>query len=213
MRPSSSLLSISPNHRGFALLACSSAAPDRATYLRRPDLGRVLTTDTALTRGEWDAVFVLADGLSPVAVQHHAVKLLEACMARLTGWSVAPPVVAIQARVALGDDIAERLGAQMVAVLIGERPGLSAADSLGVYLTYGPRIGRRDSERNCISNIHAGGLSYAAAADILVWLMTAARTRKLTGTALKDDRPFLPETTRATLLHGPGSHTVRLIME
>ncbi len=181
------------------LQVVASAAPDRATYLRRPDLGRRLATHTVLCRGEWDAVFVLADGLSPLAVQRHALPLLEACTACLPGWRLAPAVAATQARVALGDEIGERLGARMVAVLIGERPGLSVADSLGVYLTYEPRVGRRDSERNCISNIHPGGLSYAAAADMLVWLMTEARRRRLTGVALKDDRPAIASDARIAM--------------
>jgi ethanolamine ammonia-lyase small subunit len=167
-----------------------SRAADRETYLRRPDLGRQL--DPACSRsltGPCDTVFVIADGLSPVAVQRHAVNLLDACLARLPGWNLAPIVIATQARVALGDAIGACLQATICAVLIGERPGLSVADSLGVYLTYQPRIGRLDSERNCISNIHADGLSYDAAADMLAWLMTEARARKLTGIGLKDDRP------------------------
>jgi ethanolamine ammonia-lyase small subunit len=166
-----------------------SMAPDRETYLRRPDLGRQLDPAChAELTGTWDAVFVVADGLSPVGVQMHAVPLLKACLDRLSGWSVAPVVIATQARVALGDEIGALLQAELCAVLIGERPGLSVANSLGVYLTYRPRIGRRDSERNCISNIHADGLSYQAAADMLTWLMTEARSRKLTGVGLKDNR-------------------------
>jgi ethanolamine ammonia-lyase small subunit len=166
-----------------------SMAADRDTYLRRPDLGRRLdpACETELT-GRWDAVFVIADGLSPVGVQLHAAPLLKACLDRLQGWSVAPVVIATQARVALGDAIGACLQADLCAVLIGERPGLSVATSLGVYLTYQPRIGRRDSERNCLSNIHADGLSYDAAADMLAWLMTEARHRKLTGVDLKDTR-------------------------
>ncbi len=172
----------------------TSAAPDRPSYLRRPDLGRMLdpASRAALagheTAAGYDLVFVIADGLSPIAVRHHAVKLLRACVTRLAGWSLAPAVIATQARVALGDEIGECLGARMCAVLIGERPGLSVADSLGVYLTHAPCIGRRDSERNCISNIHANGLSYEVAAELLAWLMTEARHRKLTGVGLKDDR-------------------------
>ena len=169
-------------------VAVRSAAPDRVTYLRRPDLGRRLDPACTLTAGEWDLVFVVADGLSPLAVARHAVPLVRACLPRLEGWAVAPVVVATQARVALGDVIAEQLGARMVAVLIGERPGLSAADSLGVYLTFDPRVGRQDSERNCISNIHGAGLGIEPAADMLVWLMIEARRRKLTGVGLKDDR-------------------------
>jgi ethanolamine ammonia-lyase small subunit len=166
-----------------------SKAPDRETYLRRPDLGRQLDPACApeLT-GAWDAVFVIADGLSPVGVQLHAAPVLRASLDRLPGWSIAPIVIATQARVALGDEIGAALQADLSVILIGERPGLSVANSLGIYLTYQPRSGRRESERNCISNIHADGLSYQAAANMLVWLMTEARRRKLTGVALKDDR-------------------------
>ena len=124
----------------------------------------------------------------PAGVQLHAPPLLQAVVARLPGWSIAPVVIVTQARVALGDEIGAALQAELCAVLIGERPGLSVANSLGVYLTYQPRIGRRDSERNCISNIHADGLTYAAAADMLAWLMIQARHRKLTGVDLKDDQ-------------------------
>ena len=169
-------------------LIVRSAAPDRATYLRRPDLGRILDPGCTLPAGSWDAVFVLADGLSSVACTRHGPPLLRACFGRLPGWRIAPIVVATQARVALGDRIGEALGAKLAVMLIGERPGLSSADSLGCYLTYAPRAGRRDSERNCISNIHANGLSYADAADAITWLMTQARKRELTGIALKDDR-------------------------
>jgi ethanolamine ammonia-lyase small subunit len=165
-----------------------SKAVDRDMYLRRPDLGRRLDTVCRLPKGPFDAVFVIADGLSPVGVQLHAAPLLRACLDRLSGWSIAPIVIATQARVALGDEVGALLQANLCAVLIGERPGLSVANSLGVYLTYRPEVGRMDSERNCISNIHAHGQSYEAAADMLVWLMTEARSRKLTGVGLKDDR-------------------------
>jgi len=174
--------------RPHPVLHVRSAAPDRGTYLRRPDLGRRLHPDEALPSGECDVVFVLADGLSARAVQRHAPAVFRACLERLPGWRIGPAVIATGARVALGDAVGERLGASLVAVLIGERPGLSVPDSLGVYLTYAPRTGRRDSERNCISNIHAaGGLSPALAAAKLAWLMREALSRKLTGTGLKDD--------------------------
>lgn len=171
-----------------------SQAPDRATYLRRPDLGRRLhPKDRDLLKpGAYDVVFIIGDGLSATGVQKHAAPLLEACLRRLEGWSVAPIILAHQARVALGDEIGEMLGARLCAMLIGERPGLSVADSLGVYLTYEPRIGRRDSERNCISNIHPAGLGYVQAADKLVWLMNEARTRRITGVQLKDDVVAVP---------------------
>ncbi len=177
-----------------------SAAGDRNIYLRRPDLGRTLDPGCrdvlAAVRqpeGGWDAMFVVADGLSPVGVQQHAVPLVRACVALLPGWALAPVVIATQARVALGDEVAERIGARLCVVLVGERPGLSVANSVGAYLTYAPRMGRRDSERNCVSNIHEGGLSYRSAAEVLAWLMTEASRRKLTGVELKDDRAALPD--------------------
>ena len=170
-----------------------SDAVDRATYLRRPDLGRRLhadsRTDIVAQPGGldgFDAVFVLADGLSPTAVQKHAIPLLDACRSRLGDWNLAPTVIATQARVALGDEIGSLMGASFSVVFIGERPGLSVVDSLGIYITYAPRIGRPDSERNCISNIHADGLSYDRAADMLAWLLVEGRRRKLTGVGLKE---------------------------
>ena len=167
----------------------ASAAPDRTTYLRRPDLGRKLNaTSRALLQaqpsGGFDAVFVVADGLSALAVHRHAKPLLDAVLPRLQGWHLAPVVIAEQARVAIGDEIGELLGARLAVVLIGERPGLSSPDSLGIYLTWEPRPGRTDAERNCISNIRAEGLSYAAAAENLIFLMTEARVRKLSGVRL-----------------------------
>lgn len=182
-----------------------SQAPDRGTYLRRPDLGRRLdpACREELSNGDWDAAFVLADGLSSTAVQHHAIPVLEAVLAKLPGWTVAPIVIATQARVALGDEIGGALGATFCVMLIGERPGLSVADSLGIYLTYGPRLGRRDSERNCISNIHpSGGLTHELAADKLVWLMTEARRRRLTGVELKDEVPSIPAVAPTARLQG-----------
>ncbi len=171
-------------------VAVRSQARDRAEYLRRPDLGRRLDPgDVArLTGGDWDLAIVLADGLSAPAVHAHAAPTALALIARLPGWRIAPPVLATLARVALGDEIGARLGARLVLVLIGERPGLSAPDSLGAYLTWSPRIGRLDSERNCVSNIRPPhGLGYEAAADTLAWLLRAARGRRLTGVSLKDD--------------------------
>lgn len=178
-------------------LLVRSGATDRAIYLRRPDLGRQLAPSDCATvekaSSDWDLVFVIADGLSADAVSRHAAPMLRRILPLLEGWRIAPVVLASQARVALGDDIAHRLGARMVAVLIGERPGLSVADSLGIYLTWAPRPGRADSERNCISNIHGDGLSYEAAARTLVWLMQQARHRQLTGVQLKiDNVPSAP---------------------
>lgn len=181
---------------GFATLDAHSAAPDRAHYLRRPDLGRRLADESrsALKQARTESVeltFVVADGLSAFAVARHAVPLLAAVRAKLEGWRIGPVVIARQARVALGDEIGALLGATFVAVLIGERPGLSSPDSLGIYLTYGPRAGRTDAERNCISNVRPEGLGYAEAAHKLHYLLTQARRLSLTGVALKDDSEAL----------------------
>lgn len=175
-------------------IVVASRAGDHATYLQRPDLGRRLAEEdaAALAPSGEDAGIVIADGLSATAVQAHALPLLEALLQRLAGWTIAPIVLARHARVALGDEIGAALGVRIVVVLIGERPGLSAPDSLGAYLTWDPRIGRLDSERNCISNIRPPhGLAYAAAADQLAALMHHARSRRLTGVALKDAVPRL----------------------
>ena len=177
---------------GHEVLEVRSAAPDRATYLQRPDLGRRLAPGTALPVGGVDLALVLADGLSPLAVHRHGPGTVAAVLDRLPGWSLAPLVLASQARVALGDDVGASLGARAVVVLIGERPGLSSADSLGLYLTWAPRPGRADSERNCISNVRPPhGLSYAQAADTLVALLGAARELGASGVALKDEGPAL----------------------
>jgi ethanolamine ammonia-lyase small subunit len=178
---------------GLEVLEVRSAAPDRATYLQRPDLGRRLADGTALPTGSYDLVLVVADGLSPRAVHEHAAGTVSAVVERLAGWSLGPVVLAHQARVALGDEVGAALGARAVVVLVGERPGLSSADSLGLYLTWGPRVGRADSERNCISNVRPPhGLGYAQAADTLVALLGAARELGASGVALKDEGSALP---------------------
>jgi ethanolamine ammonia-lyase small subunit len=180
---------------GYAPIRVHSKAPDETTYLTRPDLGRRLDDTSALRlRGAVETVVAIEDGLSAIAVQNHAVPLL-AALARLSAerWSRAAIVVALRGRVALGDDIGERLKARLVVVMIGERPGLSSPDSLGIYLTHAPRIGRTDAERNCISNIHARGLGYEEAARKLDWLVSAALARGVSGIALKDDSGALPE--------------------
>ena len=179
---------------GYAPIRVHSKAPDETTYLTRPDLGRRLDETSALRlRGAAEIVVAVEDGLSAIAVQNHAVPLL-AALARLSAerWSRAAVVVALRGRVALGDEIGERLKARLVVVMIGERPGLSSPDSLGIYLTYAPRIGRTDAERNCISNIHGRGLSHEAAARKLDWLVSAALARGVSGIALKDDSGALP---------------------
>lgn len=174
----------------------ASAAPDRRHYLLRPDLGRRLAEGEAAKLAARPGCFaiVVADGLCASGVQAQAAPLLAALVPGLlaAGWEVAPPVIATQARVALGDAIGAALGAAMVAVLIGERPGLSALDSMGIYLTLAPRIGRSDAERNCISNIRPGGMTPAAAAQKLLWLAGAARRLGCTGVALKDEQPAPP---------------------
>lgn len=182
---------------GFATLRVRSAAPDRAAYLLRPDLGRRLDAASrpALAaarrqfdhRGDW-LLPVVADGLSALAAQRQALPLLASLRAlQPAGWALGPVVIAVQSRVALGDAIGQALGAPQVAMLIGERPGLSSPDSLGIYLTAAPRSGRSDAERNCISNVRPAGLSADAAARKLWWLVQAAqRAGGVTGVSLKD---------------------------
>ncbi|MFJ9363766.1 ethanolamine ammonia-lyase subunit EutC [Nocardia sp. NPDC101769] len=166
-----------------------SRASDRSEYLRRPDLGRLPGTDEpAVPHSGKDVGFVLADGLSSKALADHGVPMLAALLAAFEGrYTLAPPVIATQARVALGDHIGAALGVGTVLVLIGERPGLSVADSLGIYLTHCPRPGRSDSERNCISNIHPPeGLSYERAAHVVTGLVDGARRLGRSGVDLKD---------------------------
>lgn len=181
---------------GIATLEVRSAAPDRATYLRRPDLGRRLddASAQALAAGGADVLIVVGDGLSAAAVHRNAVPLVTALHARLSnaGVSLAPVVVAHQARVALGDAIAERLAARFVVMLVGERPGLSSPDSLGAYLTLAPRVGCTDAMRNCVSNIRAEGLPVEQAAHRILWLIDAARRMGATGVALKDESGGAP---------------------
>ncbi len=166
----------------------TSQASSRDEYLRRPDLGRAPDDLSAIASGEADLGIVLADGLSPRALADHGVGLLAALIGHLDGrYSIAPPVIAVQARVALGDHIAQSMGARTVLVVIGERPGLSVADSLGIYLTHEPRPGRTDADRNCISNIHPpDGLSYDQAAVVAAGLIEGARALGKSGVALKD---------------------------
>lgn len=172
---------------GLESICVHSEAADRRTYLLRPDLGRRLRASEHIPRLPNAILFVVCDGLSATAVQRHAVALLRHVVPLLHG-RIAPVVIAEQGRVALGDDIGEAMGAEAVAVLIGERPGLSAADSLGVYLTWQPRRGRTDAERNCISNIRPAGLAPAAAAAKLAWLIGAMRRMRQTGIGLKDEQ-------------------------
>ena len=183
--------------RGWQTVRVASAAPDRRGFLQRPDLGRQLDEVSrqrlAALPGAavgYDAVFVIGDGLSPLAVHRHALPLLEHVLPVLLGaegWHVAPFVVASQARVALGDEVGFALNASLVVMLIGERPGLSSPDSLGVYLTFDPRPGRMDSERNCLSNIRPEGMDYPLATHKLYYLMRESRLRRVSGVLLKDE--------------------------
>lgn len=173
---------------GQRTIEVHSCAVDRATFLRRPDLGRSLHANDVekLVRKGTDLAIVLADGLSAQAVRKSAAAVALAMIDDLNGWRIAPLVIARQARVAIGDEIGEALGSSAVVVLIGERPGLTAPDSLGAYVTWGPRKGRVDSERNCVSNIRSPqGMSPATAADQIVKLLRAARLEGRTGLSLK----------------------------
>ncbi|MBR0694621.1 ethanolamine ammonia-lyase subunit EutC [Bradyrhizobium lablabi] len=179
---------------GIAPVGVSSQARNRRDYLRRPDLGRMLDSESKrMLEGRGGApcpcAIVIGDGLSPTAVNVHAVELVRHLMPRLAADKIetGAVVVASGARVALGDEIGTIIGARMLVMLIGERPGLSAPDSLGAYLTFGPRIGLTDAERNCISNVHRAGLSYEEAALRISWLVREGLSRGMTGVALKDD--------------------------
>lgn len=163
----------------------ASRASTRADYLRRPHLGRSLASDAMLPSGAFDLVFVVSDGLSGTAVREHAAGVMAAfVLAAPPGLCVGPPVVVRNGRVAIGDEIGARMGARAVAVVLGERPGLSVRDSLGVYLTWAPRVGRLDAERNCISNIHtSGGMTYVQAASEITRLFTLAQALGSSGVA------------------------------
>ncbi|WP_222909487.1 ethanolamine ammonia-lyase subunit EutC [Pseudomonas sp. DNDY-54] len=187
--------------KGFSTLQLRSAAADRYIYLQRPDLGRRLDEASAEQLIEhateqiegYDLAIVIADGLSALAVQRHALPLLQRIEEQIEkdGWSLAPICLVQQGRVALGDEVGERLKAKMVVMLVGERPGLSSPDSLGLYFTYAPKVGRTDADRNCISNIRLEGLSYNLAAHRLIHLMREACRRQLSGVKLKDEAEML----------------------
>lgn len=204
---------------GYETLQLHSAAADRDEYLQRPDLGRRLNEEsvqqlqayTAARPGGVDLAVVIADGLSALAVHRHAVPFLQRMREQAAGdgWSVAPVVLVEQGRVAVGDEVGQLLGAKMVIILIGERPGLSSPDSLGLYFTYAPKVGLNDAHRNCISNIRLEGLSYATAAHRLLYLMREACRRQLSGVQLKDEAEMKtiesssPATKGNFLLSGP----------
>jgi ethanolamine ammonia-lyase small subunit len=198
---------------GLGLLDLHSAATSRHVYLQRPDLGRRLDAASAAQLDAWaraqtgpgpdgrrvDLAIAVADGLSALAVHRQAVPVLAALVPRLQadGFSLAPLALVRQGRVALGDEIGQRLGARLVLVLLGERPGLSSPDSLGAYLTWAPAVGLTDAARNCVSNIRPAGLEPPQAAARLAWLLGQALQRRLSGVALKD------ESAAAALVHAP----------
>lgn len=182
---------------GLETLALHSAATDRHTYLQRPDLGRrlsaasreTLLSHSGQTPPAYDIAFVVADGLSALATAQHALPLLSRIVPTLhqAGWTLAPLSLVSQGRVAVADEVGALLNASMVVILIGERPGLSSPDSMGLYLTWAPQVGLTDASRNCISNVRPAGLSYDEAARKLHHLVIEARRRQLSGVALKDE--------------------------
>jgi ethanolamine ammonia-lyase small subunit len=176
---------------GLPIHHVTSQAEERRRYLLRPDLGRKLPEGLTLPRAKGSIALVVADGLCARGVQQQAPALLAALVPALgmAGFTPGAIVIAEQARVALGDDIADAMEAAAVIVLIGERPGLSATDSMGLYLTWAARRGSNDAMRNCISNIRAGGLGAGAAAAKALWLLVEARKLGATGVALKDEMP------------------------
>lgn len=192
---------------GMPYLQLHSAAPDRHCYLQRPDLGRrlddasaaLLDAHSASRPDGYDLVICIADGLSARAIHSHSQPLLQRLLEHLhsEAWSLAPICLIEQGRVAIADDIGQHLKARMSVILIGERPGLSSPDSLGLYFTYGPRIGLTDAFRNCISNVRLEGLSYTTASFRLMYLMREACRRQLSGVELKDE-------TETPSLNGPG---------
>jgi ethanolamine ammonia-lyase small subunit len=175
----------------IAVLQLQSNAPDRTVYLRQPALGRTLHPDSVVQlqpASSSDLAIIIADGLSALAVERHAIPLLTHLLPQLlnAGWTIAPIGLVQHGRVAIGDPIGFYLGASLSLVLLGERPGLSSPDSLGAYLTWHPRPDRTDADRNCLSNIRDGGLSPEFAAGRLFWYLQAARARQITGTSLKE---------------------------
>jgi len=189
------------NAANARVLHLHSQTVDRVTYLQRPDLGRKLNENSRQllldfvaeqqqsTQEKYDLAIVVADGLSSLAVQKNAAPFITELLSQLSvnkPLTFAPITLVEQGRVAIGDDIGELLNAQIVMVLIGERPGLSSPDSLGLYLTWEPKTGLNDSLRNCISNIRPAGLPYIDAARRAAYLLNEAKTLKLTGVNLKD---------------------------
>jgi ethanolamine ammonia-lyase small subunit len=188
--------------RGWEGIQLQSAAPDRPTYMKRPDLGRRLNEPSQALLAERasalgvgpDVVVVIADGLSARAIHENAIPFLDRVLPELlsAGWRVGPIAIVEQGRVAVGDEIGGILKAEILVMLIGERPGLSSPDSLGVYLTHGPRVGKTDADRNCLSNVRSAGLSHEAAAHKLRYLLDESRRRGRSGVSLKEDADEVP---------------------
>jgi ethanolamine ammonia-lyase small subunit len=187
-------------------LCLNSQARDRHEYLLRPDKGRRLDAASALALDELtaqaahqapagappDLVLVVGDGLSSLGIAQHSAPLLAAIRQALGPQLRLGPLVLVRhARVAVADEVGQRLGARAVAMLVGERPGLSSPDSVGIYLTHAPRIGCTDAQRNCISNVRPAGQTLAAAAHRLAWLVQEALRLGITGVGLKDHSPTL----------------------
>jgi ethanolamine ammonia-lyase small subunit len=187
-------IEVTAKRLGLETQSISSAVSDRSEYLRRPDLGRQLSAASRQSlagqpRKQPDLLIVIGDGLSSKAVAANFEPMLTALlpMIRNKSWKLGPLLLAQQARVALGDEAGELMSAHAVLMLIGERPGLSSPDSLGAYITYKPRVGLKDADRNCISNIRVRGLGYDDAAFKMTWLIDQAFKRKMTGVGLKDE--------------------------
>lgn len=178
---------------GLQSICVSSKAIDRANYLLRPDWGRCLDNTSRaqlqqLDLSPIDFLIVIGDGLSSLAIERHAVPLIVEIQKNISPhWALGKIIIVTQARVAIADEIAQILNTRMVAMLIGERPGLSSPDSLGIYLTFNPKVGCNDADRNCISNVRPEGLSYGDAAKKLIWLAREALRIGISGVALKDE--------------------------
>ncbi len=190
------------NERGIAALGCTSMrlesqASDRRTYLLRPDLGRKLSPESLETLrqvppAQYDLCIVLADGLSAVAVNTHALEITKRLIEKTKqlDWEIAPVALVAQGRVAIADEIGEALQAEMTLILIGERPGLSSPHSLGAYLTHRPRVGLTDERRNCVSNIRPDGLTYDRATEKILYLLQEMKAHQISGVGLKDTLYF-----------------------
>ncbi|TAH22467.1 MAG: ethanolamine ammonia-lyase subunit EutC [Cytophagales bacterium] len=184
---------------GASVIELHTQATDRLNYLKKPHLGKILAEEAACrlpTGSKYDIVFVVADGLSATAVNRHAANLLNQVVPYLQSkhWEIAPICLLRQGRVACADEIGEILGAKISVMMIGERPGLSAADSLGIYLTFAPKVGTTDESRNCISNVRPEGLDYERAVQKLIYLIETINARQISGVHLKDEQELFHNT-------------------